>query len=338
MSSKTEAAFSRDLHASPPKHSGRNAVITGVLGVSIVLSLVLAFQTRNQNETTLADGGTQRIESVGGKTTEPLASEQGTSGNADAAAGLSKGTALPTVGTSTSLGLSPSVSSSTVPGSSTLVISPSTIAETSTTTGPSSTAPQTTTTTAATTTTEEARTTTTVERTTTTEASATTVVTLPPARPVSLVNGGFDEGVSLLQGDFVISPSIPGWVSQASEFEVWDSQKESVGAINGTNLLELNARVQGLIYQDFETTPGSTIRWEFFHRGREGTESLEMQLGSATGSLTTVQTARTDVQWRAYTGLYEVPAGQTKTRIVFRSLEPGGSGNFLDAISVALVR
>jgi hypothetical protein len=184
-----------------------------------------------------------------------------------------------------------------------------------------------------------ASTTTTIGPTSTSEAStttSTTVVTVPPP-PIeaSLLNGGFDD-TPVERGGAAIVGSIPGWISATGDFEIWHKDKGRVGAADGDYVLELNANGQGLIYQDFATTPGSTIRWSFAHRGRGGKEEVEVLLGSPGGSLESVKVAKTRRRWKRYDGKYDVPEGQTTTRLVFRSLEPGSSGNFLDAISVTL--
>ena len=331
MNATTESGFARGQHPSGPPSRGRNRIITGVLGTLIVASLVLAYQTRSRTETTEAVADSERIESVDGSTTVSPNEQDGTKspGLSD---GVAPDSALPVVGGATG-GTAASVAPSSTLVVPSTTVSPATMPEATDPAAPI---------TAATTTTVEP-TTTTEAPTTTVEAPTTTVApttTLPPTTikvpPVALVNGGFDRAVSLAAGGFTITTSIPGWVSQTGKFEVWDAEKGAVGAISGPNLLELNADSQGLIYQDFSTTPGSVIRWEFFHRGRSGAESLEFQMGSTQGSVTTLQVAKTGLKWKAYTGTYTVPEGQTTTRIIFRSLEPGGAGNLIDAVSVSL--
>ena len=345
MNATTESGFAHAQSPSGPPSRTRNRLITGVLGVLIVASLTLAYQTRNRTATTEAGADNERIESVGGSTTMAPGEQDGAE-SSKVSEGLAQSSGLPVVGGG-AVGTAAIVSPS-----STLVVSSTSISDLTTTEAPNPVSPTTAPTTALTTTTVESTTTTEQETTTTTEAPTTTTeapiatvaptVTLPPTTvrvpPVALVNGGFDRSVSLAAGAFTITSSIPGWTSQSGKFEVWDAEKGAVGAINGPNLLELNADSQGLIYQDFETTPGSVIRWEFFHRGRSGVESLELQMGSTGGLVTTEQLAKTGMKWQAYTGNYTVPEGQTTTRIIFRSLEPGGSGNLIDAVSVGVAR
>lgn len=134
---------------------------------------------------------------------------------------------------------------------------------------------------------------------------------------------------------YQIADDIPGWKAANGEFEIWDEDIYSVGAIEGVQLLELNAKSRGRIYQDFETTPGSTIRWSFSHRARRGTDALEMLLGSPSDT-SIAESVRIDEQWTRYEGTYHVPAGQWTTRIEFNSLEDSHLGNLLDAISVSL--
>ncbi len=163
-----------------------------------------------------------------------------------------------------------------------------------------------------------------------------TTTTVPE---ISLANGGF-EANNIAAGTYLLldNSQVPGWTSNSGVFEVWHRDKEGVGAADGSNLIELNATGPSTIHQDFATTPGSTIRWSFYHRGRAGKESMEVLLGSSRGSLTSVVTVKSGDRWNYYSGSYTVPDGQTSTRIAFTALEPGSVGNLLDAVAVSVER
>ncbi|MEL6983608.1 MAG: hypothetical protein AAFO29_14370 [Actinomycetota bacterium] len=180
-----------------------------------------------------------------------------------------------------------------------------------------------------------ARPTTTTTRPTTTTTRPTTTTTQPPP-PVALSNGGFDRS-NVAAGAFQILSSIPGWTSSTGEFEIWGTGHNSVNAAAGSHLLELNANGPATLHQDFATTPGTTIRWQFSHRGRDGAETVELMIGAPGGRLTSVQTAATGRSWKRYQGTYTVPAGQTVTRLAIASRTPGRSGNLVDEFSVTLV-
>ncbi|WP_199811736.1 isopeptide-forming domain-containing fimbrial protein [Streptomyces sp. NRRL S-340] len=168
----------------------------------------------------------------------------------------------------------------------------------------------------------------------------------PPAAPlrVTLVNGSFEQppvtGVEILpDASQTQAPKrVPGWLTTATDhmIELWHSGFNGVPAADGTQFAELNAYQVSTLYQDLPTTPGTKLYWRLYHRGRQGDDTMALDIG-APGS--TVQQRRfTDgnTAWGYYTGTYTVPAGQTLTRFAFRSISAAGGnpsvGNFLDGI------
>lgn len=121
-------------------------------------------------------------------------------------------------------------------------------------------------------------------------------------------------------------------------------------AAKGKQYVELNAGMEGALYQDVLTIPGSTMYWSLAHRGR-GTEAMRdgsvyaldtmyviaMSTTLAEEKQITTQDAVTDVlnnpskypgvsiekitddniKWYYHTGQYEVPNGQYLTRYFF---------------------
>lgn len=171
-------------------------------------------------------------------------------------------------------------------------------------------------------------------------------MTTPPAAPlrVALANGSFEQpavtGVEILPdaSQTQAAKRVPGWLTTASDhmIELWRSGFNSVPAAEGAQFAELNAYQVSTLYQDLPTTPGTKLYWRLYHRGRQGDDTMALDIG-APGS--TVQQRRfTDgrTAWGYYTGTYTVPAGQTLTRFAFRSISAAGGnpsvGNFLDGI------
>ncbi|MGI9595916.1 MAG: DUF642 domain-containing protein, partial [Acidimicrobiales bacterium] len=173
--------------------------------------------------------------------------------------------------------------------------------------------------------------------TSTTTERETATTTEKPRPAASLVNGGFDS-LPVPSGSYltVESSQVAGWTSSSGVFEVWHRDKNGVGSADGSNLIELNADGATTIVQDFATTPGSTLRWTFHHRGREGKDAMQFLLGPSDGSLESIKKVRTGRNWKRYSGSYEVPKGQTSTRIAFTSLESGSVGNLLDGVAVSV--
>lgn len=171
-------------------------------------------------------------------------------------------------------------------------------------------------------------------------------MTTPPAPPlrVALANGSFEQpvvtGVEILPDASQTQTSkwVPGWLTTASDhrIELWHSGFLGVPAAHGAQFAELNANEVSTLYQDLPTTPGAKLYWRLYHRGRQGDDTMALDIG-APGS-TAEQRRFTDgnTAWGYYTGTYTVPAGQTLTRFAFRSISAAGGnrgiGNFLDGI------
>ena len=158
-------------------------------------------------------------------------------------------------------------------------------------------------------------------------------ITSSPPSPVAVFNvpGGTVNNYN--QGD------IPGWSTTAPDglIEIWSSGADGISAFEGAQFAEINANGVGALFQDVSTTPNTLLTWQFAHRGRNGTDTLRLNLGApgATVTQTTVSTGNS--AWTLYQGTYLVPAGQTVTRFEFEAGSTGGvgsssQGNFLDAI------
>ncbi len=175
------------------------------------------------------------------------------------------------------------------------------------------------------------------------------------ARPVSLINGSFEQGPERggYNNSFMFyADEVPGWDTTDNSqgpylIEIWDYAQNYPSVVrnfpappDGNRYAELNAFDHGLLYQDVETTPGQTIYWRFSHMGRQGVDTMQVRIGQVTDNPydTTVQTQMStgNTAWETYTGTYTVPAGQTVTRLGFEAVATAGgnlaAGNFLDDI------
>lgn len=188
----------------------------------------------------------------------------------------------------------------------------------------------------------------------------------------ALQNGGFEIPTisgSTIRDDASIAsdPDRVSWLTTATDhkLEFWRSGFQGVSSAEGDQFAELNANQFAGLYQDISTLPGTVIRWSLQHRGRDGTESIRVLIGtnsgtttytsstgatysipgtfspatgvSATkGATTTNNIADGTSAWGTWSSSYSVPAGQTTTRFLFISHNPGASsnttGNFLDDI------
>ncbi|MFJ9927583.1 CARDB domain-containing protein [Streptomyces misionensis] len=181
-------------------------------------------------------------------------------------------------------------------------------------------------------------------------------MTTPVPSRIALANGSFEQpavsGMGFLpDASQTQNPQhVPGWLTTATDhlIEIWHDGFNGVPAADGVQFAELNANQVSTLYQDLPTTPGATLYWRLYHRGRLGQDTMALDIG-APGAVVQQRTF-TDGNnaWGFYTGTYTVPTGQTTTRFAFRSVSAAGGdptvGNFLDGIffgtapSVALAK
>lgn len=155
-----------------------------------------------------------------------------------------------------------------------------------------------------------------------------------------LVNGDFEEGYPESNGYmFIPEDNVSGWYTTAPDgiIEIWRSGFNGVESYEGTYHAEINANMFGTLYQVVDTVPGTTIYWEFAHRGRAGVDSIALLIGAEDGDWIqqTVVTTGKDA-WQLYSGTYIVPEGQTRTAFAYEAVSTHNDhpsiGNFLDGI------
>ncbi|GAA2258681.1 hypothetical protein GCM10010232_56400 [Streptomyces amakusaensis] len=131
---------------------------------------------------------------------------------------------------------------------------------------------------------------------------------------------------------------VPGWLTTASDhrIELWHSGFQGVPAAHGVQFAELNANEVSTLYQDLPTTPASKLYWRLYHRGRQGDDTMALDIGAPGSTVEQRRFTDGNTAWGYYTGTYTVPPGQTLTRFAFRSISAAGGnrgiGNFLDGI------
>ncbi|MEU5159717.1 hypothetical protein AB0G74_08935 [Streptomyces sp. NPDC020875] len=170
------------------------------------------------------------------------------------------------------------------------------------------------------------------------------MATPPAPLRVALVNGSFESpGVTdmafLPDASQTQTPGrVPGWLTTASDhlIELWHSGFQGVPAADGVQFAELNANEVSTLYQDLPTTPGTKLYWRLQHRGRQGRDTMALDIGAPGATVEQQRFTDGNTEWGRYTGVYTVPAGQTLTRFAFRSISAAGGnrgiGNFLDGI------
>ena len=171
-------------------------------------------------------------------------------------------------------------------------------------------------------------------------ATVTLSVTNPDATGCNrLENGSFESPTLNRNWRGYRADLVPGWQADPARIELWRNGFLGTTPVHGNQIAELNANAHGTIYQDIPTNAGEELTWSVWHRGRKGTDTIEVFVGPTTdldASLTSMGQFSTGTAVQQYTGTYTVPEGQSETRIVIRHVDAVGGrslGNLLDAIS-----
>ena len=160
----------------------------------------------------------------------------------------------------------------------------------------------------------------------------------------TLQNGSFETPAIPNSTYRILDTTTAGleWKNTAeNKIELWSTGYSNnsggkVTAADGRQFAELNANKAGTLYQDLPTTPGTTMRWHLKHRGRAGSDTMRVMIGTP-GNLqqSGPQLTTANNGWVQYTDSYKIPAGQTTTRFAFQAVSTASSisvGNFLDDI------
>jgi Prealbumin-like fold domain len=165
------------------------------------------------------------------------------------------------------------------------------------------------------------------------------------AGPLALVNGSFEEPASVSAFAIKLQDQVPGWSTTEPDgrIELWQSGYQGVPAASGEQFAELAANQPGELYEDVATVPGTQLGYAVSHRGRDGLDTMQIQIGPpgvAPNFTRDVMTGNTG--WRQVLGTYRVPAGQTVTRFGFAALSSASpmssEGNFLDGVTFGSAR
>ena len=157
----------------------------------------------------------------------------------------------------------------------------------------------------------------------------------------SMVNASFEDPALGTTLGYANDGEMSGWRAKDAagnpvRIEIWRGY-DGVPAGTGNQHVELNADVPGTLFQTLDTVPGQTLQWSLMHRGRSGTDTMQLLIGAenATG-VTQGDFSDDNTAWRRYSGAYVVPAGQTRTTLAFKAVSAAGGasiGNFLDDVS-----
>ncbi len=167
-------------------------------------------------------------------------------------------------------------------------------------------------------------------------------VQIPASCPTAtaLINGGFELPAETY-GEYGVfhQDDVLGWMTTATDgmIEIWSDGFNGVPAGSGAQFAELNANEVATLYQDVDTIPGQSLKWQLQHRGRTGVDVMRVLIGAPAGPLVQqgADIANGMDAWGTHSGFYTVPLGQTTTRFAFESVsdDPSASyGNLLDSV------
>ena len=167
-----------------------------------------------------------------------------------------------------------------------------------------------------------------------------------------LANPGFEEP-RVEDETFVLVETMPGWKTTDTHFEIWGTGFKEVPAHEGTQFMELNAYIDGTLYQDSTgIQPGSVLEFTFAHRGRSGDDTMKLTItdlgadnsldgGDDTVLFTNEYTTGNDA-WAVYDSTTEqqIKALGNTVRFAYGAISTAtgelGEGNLLDAANFGI--
>lgn len=169
-----------------------------------------------------------------------------------------------------------------------------------------------------------------------------TVVATPLAS--TFCNGSFENPTATGQFPNMLNEnSVPCWETSAADgiMEVWPAAGfENVFAYQGSQFIEMNGNSTANIFQDFTVTPGAQLQISFAHRGRQGNDTIGVEIGPTGGSYISLGNFTDGNSAWVYRTLTYTPSlvGGNNYTLRFVSVSSTGGdpsvGNFLDAVSV----
>lgn len=174
-----------------------------------------------------------------------------------------------------------------------------------------------------------------------------------PATAASLINGGFETPVIPANPgyEFVDEATVDGWTSTTENvIEIWKSGFNGVTAYEGDQFAEINANQATSLYQDVSgIVSGATLQFWFAHRGRDGTDVMQVDITDlggdnifGTGDDTnlfsqTFSTGNADWVFYEFTDTSTVTSLGNDVRFAYSAVSTGSGnvsiGNFIDKVA-----
>jgi gliding motility-associated-like protein len=174
-------------------------------------------------------------------------------------------------------------------------------------------------------------------------------VTTPDACTLDIVNGGFESPAGATGGftEFTRQQVLSGWRTNVPN---WD-EFFIIGSINtfGVSPYEGGQFIQMLstdvpwnatdlvnvtgTYQDLDSSDITKYDYSFAYSGRSEGRIIQLLAGPPTGPFVVINESTSTMKWKVAAGEYDVPAGQTVTRFLFRA-KNNELGLLLDDVSI----
>jgi hypothetical protein len=152
------------------------------------------------------------------------------------------------------------------------------------------------------------------------------------------VNGSFETPVIPAVSFRLLNEStVTGWTTSATDdlIEIWSTNFLGVPAYSGQQFAELNATQASTLTQTFSVAQSGTIKVHFAHRGRMGTDVMNVSIGPSGGTQTSLGNFTDgNTAWGVYDISYNIPAAGTYTLNFTAVSSAGGiaAGNLIDDI------
>lgn len=168
---------------------------------------------------------------------------------------------------------------------------------------------------------------------------------LPKVNLIKLENNSFEyPKINPKYGwGYFHQDKVPGWKTTAKDNLIeLQSTIIRIKAVDGNQYAELNAKLVSELYQELPTKPGTKMRWSLYHSGRQGVDTMGINIGADRKNKKRVETISTrEEKWTLYKGSYTIPDNQHSTFFGFEAVKSASGteseGNLLDNINFSTI-
>lgn len=107
------------------------------------------------------------------------------------------------------------------------------------------------------------------------------VLGLTAPAQANLINYSFEESPGVGKGNFSLlnESDVNGWQTTDRKIEIWGDGFEGVSAVDGDYFAEINAYIDGTLFQDISGIGAEEeVDFYFYHRARSGTDVMNLAI------------------------------------------------------------